>query len=137
MGLRSHLIDVHTAHAEHHASCAKAHDALHKALEDGPEKEFHKTMRDNHILSAEKCVGHARMASALDDAIPVGDGRGPKVLANSFGKAVETDVIGIAPQNPNLTLVSRFGSPTPDDLENVSMLFGDRRLFERGAGAGQ
>jgi hypothetical protein len=124
MGLRMHLVTAHTNDAEHHRDCAKCHSAFAKTLSDGPEKDFHNEMAKCHMVHAEKCVACARSASEMSDSIATGDTHGPsKILSprERFGKAAEDDgVSGIAPPNPNLKLITREGSPSPEEVEKVS-----------------
>jgi len=136
MGLRNHLVTMHTNQAEHQRDCAKAHEVFHKTLEDGPEKEFHKTMRDSHIAHAEKCVACARSASALDDSISTGDLHGPKVMKLALG-ADRFDAV--VPDN--VFLVPRFGSPTEAELQKAAeggeVPAAVRHMFERRPSGGQ
>lgn len=141
MGLRQHLVDAHTAHGEFHSACMKAHDAYHKVLDDGPEKEFHKSMRDAHMAACEKSIASARHASTLDDSIPTGATGVPHKVTlpgeDRFSK-IEVDGVqaihGGVPEG--LRLVSRFGSPSPDELEKAAGQIPDsvKHIFERGAG---
>jgi hypothetical protein len=116
MGLRSHLVSMHTERGEFHRDCAKTHSAFAKTLSDGPERDFHNDMSKCHLAHAEKCIACARSASEMEDSIPTGDTHGPaKILSSAerFGKM--TEVAGAIPDNPNLTAVPRFGAPDPND----------------------
>jgi hypothetical protein len=133
MGLRQHLVDAHTANGEFHSTCMKAHDAYHKTLDDGPEKDFHKSMRDAHMAACEKCIACARSASALDDGIPTGDIHGPKVSKLALGEDRFSNVIP-----DGVFLVPRSGSPTEADLQKAAecgqIPAPVRHIFERSAG---
>jgi hypothetical protein len=105
---------------------AAAHDAMAKDVACvGPAKKFHETMRDCHKACADSHSAHAQWH--LDkcqecegmDISSTRDTHGPKVLVNSFGKAVEDGVSGIAPDNPSVRLVVRAGSPSPEEITKV------------------
>lgn len=122
MGLRTHLVTMHTHQAEHHRDCAKAHDAYAKTLDEGAEKEFHKTMRDSHLAHAEKCVAHARSASELQDSIPTGDTHGPhkvKLPDGDLTKLVPDGVHGTHGGVPSGRLVGRAGAD-PMEIERAN-----------------
>lgn len=114
MGLRQHLVDAHTANGEFHSACMKAHDAYHKTLDDGPEKDFHKSMRDAHMAACEKCVSCARHASQLDDSIPVGDTHGPHKAMLADPRSRSSDIVPDGVQ-----LVPRFGVD-PAEIEKAN-----------------
>lgn len=134
MGLRNHLVTMHSNAAEHHRDCAKAHDAYAKTLNDGAEKNFHQKMRDCHVAHGEKCVAHARAASQLDDSIPVGDTHGPgkvKIAADvdRFRKDATSEVAGIHPEMPErLRMMPRSG-----DLRDLAKTQGEEKLAEHPA----
>jgi hypothetical protein len=134
MGLRQHLVDAHTANGEFHSACMKAHDAYHKTLDDGPEKEFHKSMRDAHMAACEKCVSCARHASQLDDSIPT-DARGvPKVAKSALATGEErfNNIV-----DDGVHLVPRFGvDPAEIEKANASGTIPDsvKHIFQRNAG---
>lgn len=134
MKLKVHLATMHSDAAEHHRDCAKSHDVYSKALEAGPEKKFHETMRDCHIAAGEKCVAHARAASKLDDSIPVGDLRGPEKVKfasaeTRFTKDASSEVAGIHPEMPErLRMMPRSG-----DLRDLAKTQAEEKLAEHPA----
>jgi hypothetical protein len=121
----------HAIQAEHHVAMCKMHNALHKTLEDGDLKTFHKAAADEHLRMADH---HAECCKALVADSP------SKILSTRerFGKATEDEISGIAPPNPNLRLIARDGSPTPQEIDESEQIpERHAHIFKRGAAPAQ
>jgi hypothetical protein len=132
--MRQHLIDAHIDRGEFHTECAKAHEVYAKTLSDGPERDLHTQMCKCHTGAAAKCVARAREASSLDDGIPTGDLRGPKVSKSALATGADrfSNI-----EDDGVHLVPRFGmDPAEIEKANASGTIPDsvKHIFQRNAG---
>jgi hypothetical protein len=140
MTLRTHLVDSHIALAKCFAAACGHHRTASEALTDGPEKACHDAMAktfsdqaDHHMKCAQACA-----SMDMNDGVPVGDTHGPsKVLSHAerFGKVADDGVAGTVPDNPNVRLVTRAGSPSVEEIEKANGTAAipekHRQVFER------
>jgi hypothetical protein len=121
----------HQIQTEHHVAMCKMHTACHKALEDGEMKDFHKAAADEHLRMADHHAESAESAKALMADSP------SKILspAERFGKTTDDGIHGAVAPNPNRILVTRDGSPTPEEITKVAGKHA--HIFERESRAAQ
>jgi hypothetical protein len=122
----------HQIQAAHHVVMCKIHNTCHDALEDGEQKEFHKAAAAEHLRMADH---HAECCKAM-----MADGPS-KILSplerERFGKVADDGVrvAGTVPDNPNVRLVTRAGSPSVEEIEKANGTAAipekHRQVFER------
>ncbi len=101
--MKEHLKEMHTAHADFHATAAKAHQAMAAdENESDASRDFHKTMAAAHTTAGESAVQCCKSLDATHKAMGMGepDRIGPDAVSIIYRE-----------DNVNLKMVPRAGAP--------------------------